>query len=229
MNVDQTLALQDQVSKDLNLDFLQGRGRGESDQARNMVSGRSKESGRNFLLLCCLGVSWAFSPTPLIASRPLSLAMRVTTWGAHLSAPKPRTTPLLVAPGPSLRACSARHRFHPLFSQSSGGGGSLMSLEQKIIQAAAFLTNLFPLWVMSAACLGLARPAALAWLRSTSPQKMGIASLVPLFRVCFVPHSHSHYPCSSSATEPALLLQLRPYHRRPGDDDALHGHDPRGR
>ncbi len=50
-----------------------------------------------------------------------------------------------------------------LISAESGNQGSLGA---KVVKLLAFLTNLFPLWVLAAGVLGLYRPAALAWLSS---------------------------------------------------------------
>eukprot|EP00282_Hemiselmis_andersenii_P015210 CAMPEP_0114114720 /NCGR_PEP_ID=MMETSP0043_2-20121206/3581_1 /TAXON_ID=464988 /ORGANISM="Hemiselmis andersenii, Strain CCMP644" /LENGTH=157 /DNA_ID=CAMNT_0001206925 /DNA_START=96 /DNA_END=566 /DNA_ORIENTATION=- len=70
----------------------------------------------------------------------------------------------------SLAARRRRTTTTRLSSQPSGPPSH--SLEGRIVRVMAFLTNLFPLWVLAAAALGLSRPSALAWL---SPERITAA------------------------------------------------------
>lgn len=125
------------------------------------------------LLACSSTTSLCFAP---MGSAPLPRSIRMSHHHGLASSTSPATARILVPPPPrrstlfipGSASSMARGRNLPILSSSatpgSAGGGPSGGLEAKVVRIFAALTNLFPAWVLAAACLGFTRPAALAWL-----------------------------------------------------------------
>jgi hypothetical protein len=127
------------------------------------------------LLACSFTTSLCFAP---MGSAPLPRSIRMSHHhGVASSYSLPLATARNLVPPPPRRstlflpgsASSMSHgRNLPILSSAdtpgSAGGGPSGGLEAKVVRIFAALTNLFPAWVLAAACLGFTRPAALAWL-----------------------------------------------------------------